>query len=406
VSEFRSTRDVPDLVLRGRVVTSGTLLGDGIVAISGQRIVWVGRADDAPRASWPAAQTVGSTLLPGLIDIHCHGGAGGTFSDGSGTESRAAAHHHLAHGTTGLVASLVTADESAMITALSASADLVDDGVIIGIHLEGPFLSPARCGAQDPAHMRQPDPLMLDRLLDAGRGYVVSMTYAGELAGAGKMVERLTASGVVPSLGHTDATFASASSSLSAAAASAPTGRASVTHLFNGMRPFHHRDPGPGAASLRAARRGEAVVELVADGAHLADATVATVLELVGPPSVALVTDAMAAAGRPDGRYRLGGRTVDVVGAVARLTSAGEQPGALAGGTSRLIDIVRRCVQLAGVDLADAVEAASSTPARLLGVDRDRGMLAAGRRADVLAVDDDLVPVAVWKDGVLLDQIA
>ena len=393
------SRDVPDLVLRGRVVTDGTTVPDGLVAIAGQRIVWVGAASDAPDALWPAPQVFGTTLLPGLIDLHCHGGAGSSFPDGAVDASRTAAHHHLVHGTTGLVASLVTADLSAMITATAAAADLVDEGVLVGIHLEGPFLAPARCGAQDPAAMRLPDRGVLDHLLEAGRGRVVSMTYAPELEGAQALVEQLSSAGVIPSLGHTDADAATASAALSSASAVARTGRASVTHLFNGMRPFHHRDPGAVAGSLAAAARGEAVLELVADGEHLADATVATVLELVGPDAVVLVTDAMAAAGMPDGRYRLGSRDVVVAEGVARLAGAAEEPGALAGGTTRLIDVVRRCVQMAGVDLVVAVQAATATPARLLGVNLERGALAVGLRADVVAVDDDLHPVAVWSAG-------
>jgi len=398
VTEPRHPPDAPDLVLRGRVVTAGTVVPDGLIAISGQRIVWVGRMDAAPSRAWPTPQTVGTTLLPGLIDLHCHGGAGGSFPDGDAEGSHRAARHHLVHGTTGLVASLVTAGEPDLITALTASADLVDDGSLAGIHLEGPFLAPARCGAQDASSMRAPDARLLDRLLEAGRGHVVSMTYAAELTGAEALVTQLNARGVVPSLGHTDADVATASASLSHASGNARAGRASVTHLFNGMRPFHHRDPGPVAAALTAAIRGEAVLELVADGVHLTDATVAMVFELVGPSAVALVTDAVSAAGRPDGRYRLGARTVIVTGAVARLLDDAGAPGALAGGTMRLIDVVRRCVHVTGVDLTVAVEAASTTPARLLGL-HDRGALAAGSRADVVAVNDDLVPVAVWSAG-------
>jgi N-acetylglucosamine-6-phosphate deacetylase len=251
--------------------------------------------------------------------------------------------------------------------------------------------------------MRRPDPGLLERLLAAGRGHVVSMTYAAELPGASEIVEMLAAHGVVASLGHTDADVATAATSLALAASTSRTGLASVTHLFNGMRPFHHRDPGPVAAGLTAAMRGEVVLELVADGVHLADATVAMVLDMVGPRSVAFVTDAMAAAGMPDGSYRLGSRQVRVEGAVARLFGEDHQPGALAGGTSTLLDVVRRGVRTAGIDLATAVEAATLTPARLVGIDHDRGALAVGLRADVLAVDHDLAPVAVWTAGSRVD---
>ena len=287
-----------------------------------------------------------------------------------------------------------------MITALAAAADLVDDGTLVGIHLEGPFLAPTRCGAQDPAGMLRPDPRLLDRLLDAGRGHVVSMTYAAELDGADSLVDQLNSRGVLPSLGHTDADAATASASLSYASGHARTGRASVTHLFNGMRPFHHRDPGPVAAALAAAGRGEAVVELVADGVHLADATAGLVLDLLGAGlgSACHRCDGWRQA-MPDGTYRLGSRTVVVLGGVARLLGHDGAEGALAGGTTRLIDVVRRCVHLAGVDLPMAVEAATATPARLLGIDHERGALRAGLRADVLAVDDDLHPVAVWTAG-------
>ncbi|HZI96637.1 MAG TPA: N-acetylglucosamine-6-phosphate deacetylase [Actinomycetales bacterium] len=376
-------------VLRGRVVVPGGVLEEGIVAFGDEGIIWVGPVGDLPDdARWPVAQRIGTTLLPGLVDLHCHGAAGHSFPDGDATDSRAAASHHLAQGTTGLLASLVTADEAGLVRALGACADLADDGTLLGIHLEGPFIAPTRCGAQDPTFMRVPDLDLLDRLLDAGRGHVRTMTYAAELPGADGLVDRLNTRGVVASLGHTDADAATAASSLARA------GRASVTHLFNAMRPLHHRDPGAVVACLTAAARGDAVVELVADGVHLADETVAMVFDLVGAASVALVTDAMAAAGMPDGRYRLGSASVDVTGGVAMLPGSG----ALAGGTSSLVDVVRRCVG-AGVALDAAVEAASATPARLLGLDGERGTLAAGLRADVLATDDDLVPAAVWNAG-------
>ncbi len=391
--------ELPDLVLRGRVLSAGSQIVDGLVAIAGQRIVWVGSVAEAPGPPWPAAQRIGTTLLPGLIDLHCHGAAGFSFPDGDRAGSRTAARHHLGHGTTGLIASLVTADEPEMIRGLTACADLVDEGELVGIHVEGPFLSPVRCGAQDPAFMRAPDRHLLERLIEAGRGHIVSMTYAAELNQAASLVQDLTARGVIPSLGHTDADFATALASIDLAANNAHSGRASITHLFNGMRPFHHRDPGPVAASLTAASRGQAVLELVADGVHLADATVTTVFELVGPGAVALVTDAMAAAGQADGRYRLGSHDVGVADGVARLVGVDGEPAALAGSTCRLLDVVRRCVQVGGIGLEVAIEAASATPARLLGIAHERGSLAAGMRADVIAVDDDLVPVAVWSAG-------
>jgi N-acetylglucosamine-6-phosphate deacetylase len=172
-----------------------------------------------------------------------------------------------------------------------------------------------------------------------------------------------------------------------------------VTHLFNGMPPLHHRDPGPVAACLGAAARGSAVVELVADGVHLAPATVRAVFDLVGADSIALVTDAMAAAGMPDGSYVLGPVAVRVKDGVARLADGG----AIAGGTAHLLDVVRETVR-AGVPLVAAVRAASTTPAGVLGR-TDVGAVAEGGLADLVLVDDDLRPLRVlrrgwWVDGV------
>jgi N-acetylglucosamine-6-phosphate deacetylase len=170
---------------------------------------------------------------------------------------------------------------------------------------------------------------------------------------------------------------------------------ATATHLFNGMRPIHHRDPGPAMEALARAAAGELIVELVADGVHLHPRMVKDVFDLVGPAAVALVTDAMAAAGMPDGDYQLGPAAVAVRGAVARLAEGG----AIAGGTAHLIDVVRCVWRASGVPLADAVAAASLTPARVLGRSGQLGALAAHCAADLILADSDLRPVEVYARG-------
>jgi len=217
------------------------------------------------------------------------------------------------------------------------------------------------------------------------------MTLAPETASSAELVRLLRRHDVVPSLGHTDASSAATTAAIRMAAG----GPLSATHLFNSMAPLHHRRPGAVAACLAAAARGELVVELIGDGVHLADETVSTVFELLGPTRIALVSDAIAAAGRPDGRYRLGAVDVDVAQGVTRL--AGGRT--LAGGTSRLLDVVRRTVTHAGVDLAAAVTAASATPARLIGVGEQVGDLAVGLRADLVLLDNDLKLLAVMRSG-------
>ena len=394
-------------VLRGRLVTPARVLADGVVAVDGARISWVGDAREwANDDGWPAAVAVEGTLLPGLVDVHCHGAAGFGFPDADSAGASAAAEHHRTHGTTTLLASLVTAPEPGLLVALDVCAGLVETGGAAGIHLEGPFLSPARAGAQDAAALRAPDLWLLDRLLDAGRGHVRTITYAPELPGAAHLAAHAVDRGVVPCIGHTDSDARTARAAL-ATAAQSTLGRAAVTHLFNGMPVLHSRAPGPVAASLAAAARGEAVVELVADGVHLSPDTVTAVFDLVGPGQIALVTDAMPAAGMAAGRFRLGRLDVEVTDGVARL--AGEGPAesrSIAGGTARLVDVLRRTVRDAGVGLLAAVTAATATPARLLGLGEITGSLRPGLRADLLVVDDALHPVRVMSAGRWADERA
>jgi N-acetylglucosamine-6-phosphate deacetylase len=328
-------------------------------------------------------------LLPGLVDVHCHGGGGGSFPDDDEDGVRRAAVFHRASGTTTLVASLVSAPAERLHERLGLLGPLIGD-VLAGVHLEGPFLSAARRGAQDLGALRAGDPVLLAELLQYAT--VCSVTFAPETERAAELLEVCRRYGVLPSLGHTDADAAGVRAMIAAAGP-----RVSATHLFNGMPPLRGRAPGPVTACLAAAARGELVVELVADGVHLASETVAMVFDLVGPDAIALVSDAMAAAGMPDGAYRLGRLDVTVTGGVARLT---QDPCAIAGGTSTLSDVLRRTVCDAGVDLVDAVTACTRTPARLLALDAEVGELTVGRRADVLITDPDLAPLAVYAAGV------
>ena len=393
-------------ILRGRVVAPTGVLEDGLVVVDDALITWVGAADAVPADLLPGspddppAQV--RTLLPGLVDLHCHGGGGAGFPDAlDAATARPAIAEHLRHGTTSLVASLVTADEATLLERTALLAGLADVGELAGIHLEGPYLSPARCGAQDPALMTEGRSGVVREIARVARGHLVTMTVAPEVPGVlgpDGVVAALAETGALPSFGHTDAgadllADAIAEAGAALAGPGARSRRPTITHLFNGMRPLHHRDPGPVAASLSAAARGEAVVELVADGVHLAPATIRMVFDLLGPKAIALVTDAMAAAGMPDGLYPLGSVAVHVNGGVARLKAGG----ALAGGTAHLLDLVRTAVT-SGVSLADAVTAASATPATVLGR-TDIGALETGRRADLVEVDDDLRPLRVMRAG-------
>lgn len=381
-------------ILRGSVVLPEDIMSDAALVLQGGRVLEVRparRGDPAP---------VG-TLLPGLVDSHCHGGGGHGFATSEEDEALAAAAHHRDGGTTTVVASLLTDEPGRMAGQTALLADVcgrhgrasTPGGALAGIHLEGPFLSPARRGAHPEHLLLDPDPGVMAVLLRAGGGHVRHVTLAPELPGAGGLAEQVRAAGAVVALGHSDADAATSTAAFAAGARSA-------THLFNAMRPWRHRDSSVVPAALAAAARAEAVVELVADGTHLDAGTVAAVMSLV-PGQVALVSDAVPPAGLPDGDHVLGPLVVQVRDGVARTTD-----GAIAGGSGTLLDVVRFAHRRAGVPLSRAVAAASQVPAALLGLDRPTaarpvpvGRLAPGHRADVLVVDDDLAPVQVWHAG-------
>jgi N-acetylglucosamine-6-phosphate deacetylase len=366
------------LIAASRVATPTRLLAPGWLRLSGARIVEVGSGPPPE----PADTTVEGTVAPGFVDMHVHGGGGASFDAGTADAADTVVRAHLAHGTTSMVASLVTDTHDVMTGAIKELSLLVDDGLLVGIHLEGPWLSPQRSGAHQPGSLTDPDPAVVESLLAAGRGSVRMVTLAPELPGGLAAVAQLVAAGVVVGIGHTDATYDIARQALDA-------GASVGTHLFNAMRPLHHREPGAVGALLDS----DADVELIADGVHLHPAVLRTALHAKPGRSV-LVTDAMAAAAAADGDYRLGQMAVEVRGGVARLAGAG----AIAGSTLTMDAAVRYCVDEAGIDLLDAVTAATTTPARVLGL-ADVGALEAGRFADLVVLDDDLQVIRVMRRG-------
>jgi N-acetylglucosamine-6-phosphate deacetylase len=326
----------------------------------------------------------GLVAVPGLVDLLCHG-HGGVDLASAGVEEIVAFRTALARaGTTAVCPSLLTGDPDRTATALGrldrARPTPAPGGAhLLGAHLEGPFLSPARIGTHPPEHRRDPDPALLTRLLDAGRVDVV--TLAPELPGAGALVDLLTGRGVVVSAGHSDADAGTAH-------AAVDRGVRAVTHLYNAMSGLGHRAPGLAAVALT---RPEVVVTVIGDGHHVAPEMV-RLAAAAAPGRWALVTDATAAAGMPDGRFRLAGVPVTLADGVVRNAAGG-----LAGAAAPLARGVRGAVA-AGVGLVDAVAAATTTPARLLGR-RDLGRLVPGGPADVVLLDADLAVARVLVGG-------
>ncbi len=362
----------------GRVVTLSGVLEDGYVEVAGDRIAAVG-SGGAGDPYW---------IVPGFVDIHVHGGGGHSFTTGDPDAARGAAAFHLRHGTTTILASLVSSPERLMRDATAAYAPLVAEGALAGLHYEGPYLSAERCGAQNPEYLRDPSAKELAGLLELGGGTVRMMTIAPERRGAMDVIRLLTSHGAVAAIGHTDATY---EQTLAAVAAGART----ATHLFNGMRPPHHRDPGPVLGLLG---HPEVTCELIADGVHLHDGTLAFAASVAGPDRAALVTDAIDATGMSDGAYDLGGKAVVVQGGVARLATADGSEGSIAGSTLTMDAALRRAVH-AGIPITAASRMASATPARTVGLEKTVGALAPGLRADLVMLDADLRVMRVMRAG-------
>lgn len=391
------------------MVTTSKIIVDGVVVVAGDAIVWVGESVDAAAAGFEKevlqapAPVEGNYILPGLIDLHCHGGGGASFPDSTTKEEvMRAVMEHRRHGTTSLVASLVTATSKILRERAELLADVASQGELEGIHFEGPFISQGRCGAQNPEAIQTPNPALARELIIASRGYAVTMTLAPEkpyCIGTSSVSEVLIEGGALPSFGHTDANVKQIKAALDYGReelqrAIAPRSKhVTITHLFNGMPSIHHRNPGPVLQILSDAAAGGAIVELIGDGVHVDPSVVRNVYELIGREQIVLVTDAMAAAGMKDGNYELGGLKVTVKDSVARL----DETDSLAGGTSHLLDVVRTSVK-GGIPLVDAVFCASTNPAAVLG-DDTLGALAPGKRADLVVVDQELHPVQVMRKG-------
>ncbi|KOG43525.1 N-acetylglucosamine-6-phosphate deacetylase [Streptomyces decoyicus] len=381
----------------GRTVLAGARLARpsgvverGRIAIEGGRIGDVHSRDlDLDEAA--AGRTVdlsGHLIVPGFVDMHVHGGGGGSFSSADPEECLKVAETHRRHGTTSMVASTVTGELADLARQAAVLAELVQQGELAGIHFEGPFISADRCGAHQPELLRDPDPADVRKLIDASHGTVSMMTVAPELPGGMESVRLLADAGVIAAIGHTDSTYDTTRRAIEAGATVA-------THLFNAMPALGHRAPGPVAALLEDERIS---VELINDGTHLHPAMLQLAVREAGAGRVAFITDAMGAAGMNDGMYPLGPMQVEVKDGVARI-SEGPTAGSIAGSTLTLDRAFQRAVTVDGLTVDQAVQALSATPARLLGIDDRTGSLQTGKDADLVVLDAAYDLVGVMRRG-------
>lgn len=358
-----------------QIFTGDMMVADGEIVVDNDRVVAAG-LPEACFADLPVEDLGDVTLAPGLVDVHAHGGGGFSFPD----NPDAVLALHRRHGTTTMVASLVTQSLDDLAGQIETLAERVRDGSLAGIHLEGPWLAEAYKGAHPLKQLRDPHPAEVASLVSVSEGAVKMVTLAVERPGALESVAWLASHGVVAALGHSNCSY-------DQAVAAIETGVTGATHLFNAMPGLHHRSPGPVLALLADDR---VWCELVLDGVHVHPKLAAWVLN--SSPKVVLITDAMAAAGCPDGDYTLGDLPVEVTDGVARIAGTDT----IAGSTL----VLSRAVQLAiqtGVAPAVALRAATSNPAQYLGLS-GVGYLAPGQSAHAVVFDSDwTVNRVLWR---------
>ncbi|MCH5254701.1 MAG: N-acetylglucosamine-6-phosphate deacetylase [Lachnospiraceae bacterium] len=331
-------------------------------------------------------------ILPGLVDIHFHGCAGYDFCDGTVEAMCAIASYELVHGITTICPATMTLPEEMLTDICATCAETVrtkvlQEGipfgdVLKGIYLEGPFISMEKKGAQNPAYIRKPDRKMLERLQQAAEGLIKVVAIAPETEGAIDCI-RDGKNDFCFSIAHTCADYATARNAIR-------SGAHHVTHLYNAMPPFNHREPGVVGA---AAEEEQTDVELICDGIHIHPSVVKSTFQLFGADRVILISDSMMATGMEDGEYMLGGQPVQVKGNHATLAD-----GTIAGSAMNLFDCMRMAVRM-GVPKEDAVRAAAFNPARAIGIEEECGILQAGKKADILITNREFELQEVIKFG-------
>ena len=370
-------------ILRGAVIVE-----DGVITAAGSR-----ESVTAP-AKARILNAPGRTLVPGFVDVHIHGAGGHDIMEASAEALQAVSRTIARHGTTSFLPTTVTASTEQTCRALQGnSAEMsrwaqsrhkdVAGAEPLGFHLEGPFISAARRGVHPPDHLAAPSMATFEKFLDSATGYVRILTLAPELPGALELIAAARKRGVQVGMGHTDATFDQTRAAIAAGARHA-------VHVYNAMRPFSHRETGVIGAVLTSDEVG---AEIIADGVHVDDPAIRMLLASKGAGRTLLVSDGTAATGMPDGKYKLGTFDVTVSGGVCRSAE-----GKLAGSTLTLDRALRNIVAL-GVPLRDAVRMLTLNPAQFLGIEKKKGVIAAGADADLVLLDNSLNVAGVLTRG-------
>jgi N-acetylglucosamine-6-phosphate deacetylase len=371
------------------IADAGVLVRDGVIEAVGAR-----ESMSLPSGAQEIS-AADSTAIPGFVDVHIHGAGGHDVMEGTPEAMRAVTRSVATHGTTSMVATTVTASADATLKSVADIAKYICEqheandarAEVLGIHFEGPFISPVRRGVHPAESLRLPSAEFLEQLLHAAAGNASILTIAPELLGAMPCIGAARKAGMVVAMGHTDATYEQARAAIA-------HGARHAVHVYNAMRPFSHRDSGVIGAVLTSP---EVTAELIADGVHVDEAAMRLLLKAKGAGHVILISDGISATGMPDGNYQLGNIQVTVSGGVCR-----NAEGKLAGSTLTLDSALRNIVAL-GASLGDAVRMLTLNPATLLGLEFKKGALRAGADADVVLLDEGLHITGVWTRGIAIN---
>jgi len=385
-----------------RIYTPDGIVERGVLQIRAGKIDAITTLD---RWSRDASGTIsvydagGAELVPGFVDVHVHGGGGFDFMSDDPAQLAQICAFHASRGTTSLLATTLTAPHEDLKTAIRSIVRTMRDGSggadgpagaeIAGIHLEGPYLNPARCGAQNPEHIRHADLAELTEYVQLAEGHLRLVTLAPEIPGGFEAINYLRANGVTVSIGHSDAHY-------DLVVQAAEAGVSHVTHLFNGMRPLHHREPGVAGAALMLP---ELTVEMICDGIHIHPELVKYVWETKPKSRQVFVTDCIAACGLPDGRYTIGGLDCALHEGIVRLVNADGTMGSLSGSTLTLDRSLKNIMKWTNCTVEEALPALTVNPARQAGILAAKGTIEPGKDADFVLLDNDYCIKETWVSG-------
>lgn len=362
----------------GSVFHNGTFADETVLVRDGQIAGFCDAEAPVPSSVGETIDASGCRVVPGFVDIHFHGCRGVDFCDGSAEAISTIARFEASRGVTSICPATMTYPEETLARIMDAARAWHGDKTcahLVGINMEGPFISPEKVGAQNPLYVQVPDAAMLERLQSRSGGLVKLVDVAPEVEGAIGFIEA-----VIPhirvSIAHTCANYDQAKDAFAA-------GARQMTHLYNAMPGMHHRHPGPIPAAVECP---DAMAEIIADGVHIEPAMVRLAFSLFGDERIILISDSMMATGMDDGEYSLGGQAVTVRGNVATL-----HDGTIAGSATDLASCLRIAVRGMGIPLASAVRASTENPARAIGIFDECGSIDAGKRADIVLLDEDLL---------------